>query len=65
MLFENDPVSGDGKNRWQEGIDAWINENYKDDPLYHPPTEKSTRVVENTPTPIPTPTQTPIPTLAP
>ena len=67
VLFENDPVSGDGKNRWQEGIDAWINENYKDDPLYHPPTEKSTRVVENTPTPIPTPTptQTPIPTLAP
>jgi penicillin-binding protein 1C len=24
-LRESDPVSQDGKNRWQEGIDAWIN----------------------------------------
>jgi 1A family penicillin-binding protein len=23
VLTENDPVSTDGKNRWQEGIDAW------------------------------------------
>lgn len=23
-LYENDPVSQDGRNRWQEGIDAWI-----------------------------------------
>ncbi len=23
-LHENDPVSQDGRNRWQEGIDAWI-----------------------------------------
>lgn len=26
VITENDPVSGDGKNRWQEGIDAWIRE---------------------------------------
>ncbi|MEO6509281.1 MAG: transglycosylase domain-containing protein [Patescibacteria group bacterium] len=25
VLTENDPISTDGKNRWQEGIDAWIN----------------------------------------
>ncbi len=56
---EDDPVSTDGKNRWQEGIDAWIDQNHKDDPLYHPPDEP-------TPTPTPTgtltPTQTPTPT---
>jgi len=40
MLFkEKDPVSEDGINRWQQGIDEWINQNYKDDPLYHPPSE--------------------------
>lgn len=50
---ENDPISTDGKNRWQEGINAWVNENYKDDPLYHPLTETSTRVI--TPSPSPTP----------
>lgn len=55
---ENDPISTDGKNRWQEGIDAWINENYKDDPLYHPPTETSTRTV-STSTPTPSPTASP------
>lgn len=52
VLREKDPISGDGKNRWQEGIDSWINDNYKDDPLYHPPTETSTRVV-TTPSPSP------------
>ena len=26
VITENDPVSGDGKNRWQEGIDAWVRE---------------------------------------
>ncbi|MBI2028720.1 MAG: transglycosylase domain-containing protein [Candidatus Levybacteria bacterium] len=71
VFSENDPISGDGKNRWQEGINEWVNENHKDDPLYHPPTEQSTRVVSDTPTPTPTPevtltpTPTPTPTLAP
>lgn len=39
IITENDPVSTDGKNRWQEGIDAWLKEQ-KDD-KYHPPTETS------------------------
>jgi len=59
VFTENDPISGDGKNRWQEGINEWANEYYKDDPLYHPPTEKSDRVISDTPTPTPTFTPTP------
>lgn len=49
VFTENDPVSTDGKNRWQEGIDAWVNG--QQDPKYHPPTQTSTdredRVVMN------------------
>ncbi|MBI2036052.1 PBP1A family penicillin-binding protein [Candidatus Microgenomates bacterium] len=41
VFSEEDLVSTDGKNRWQEGINKWLEENYKDDPLYHPPTETS------------------------
>ncbi len=37
ILKEEDPVSEDGKNRWQEAIDAWINT--YNDPKYHVPTE--------------------------
>ena len=40
VLSEQDPVSTDGKNRWQEGIDAWLASN--SDPKYHPPKETST-----------------------
>ncbi|HKC14792.1 MAG TPA: transglycosylase domain-containing protein, partial [Patescibacteria group bacterium] len=58
VFKENDPISTDGKNRWQEGINAWVDENYKDDPLYHPPTETSTRSVSDS-TPSPTPSATP------
>lgn len=65
VFAEDDPTSGGGKNRWQEGIDLWINENYKDDPLYHPPIETSTRVVTDTPTPVPSLTPTPTVTLTP
>lgn len=36
LIFkEDDPVSADGKNRWQEGIDAWIAG--KGESFYHPP----------------------------
>lgn len=49
LFLESDPVSTDGKNRWQEGIDAWIQVNFKDDPYYHPPTsisdDKQDRIV--------------------
>jgi membrane carboxypeptidase/penicillin-binding protein len=63
VLREDDPTSSDGKNRWQEGIDQWINDNHKDDSQYHPPTETSTREISDAPTPTATPTL--IPTLAP
>jgi 1A family penicillin-binding protein len=39
VFKENDPVSQDGKNRWQLGIDDWIKT--QPDPKYHPPTEVS------------------------
>jgi 1A family penicillin-binding protein len=58
VFHEDDSVSTDGKNRWQEGIDAWVNENHKDDVLYHPPTETSSRTVSDSPTSTPTPTPT-------
>jgi len=63
VFHEDDPTSTDTKNRWQEGIDQWIADNHKDDSLYHPPTETSTRIISDTPTPTPTPT--PSPTLTP
>src|SRR3989344_1411650 len=39
VFKEEDPVSTDGKNRWQEAIDAWVAA--QSDPKYHPPTEVS------------------------
>src|SRR3989339_401873 len=39
VFTEDDPVSTDGKNRWQEAIDNWLKDQ-KDD-KYHPPTEVS------------------------
>ncbi len=61
-FIEEDPVSKDGKNRWQEAIDAWVNEKYKDDPKYKRPTEKSNYHYDNSnPTPTPTPSPTPTP----
>ncbi len=54
VFAESDPVSTDGQNRWQSGIDAWINENHKDDPLYHPPTQTSDFKYDSSPTPTPT-----------
>lgn len=38
VFREDDPVSSDGKNRWQEGIDAWIN-SQGDTGKFKPPTE--------------------------
>lgn len=37
IFIENDPVSSDGKNRWQEGIDAWVGG--QGEPKFHPPKE--------------------------
>lgn len=39
VFSESDPVSADGKNRWQEGIDAWVKD--QGDSKFHPPTETS------------------------
>lgn len=36
-LREEDPVSQDGRNRWQEGINAWVEGQEGD--LYKPPTD--------------------------
>ncbi len=63
-FVEDDPVSTDGKNRWQEAIDAWVNEHYKDDNKYKRPSDKSNYHYDNnsptnTPTPTPSPTPTP------
>lgn len=65
VFKEQDPVSSDGRNRWQEGIDAWIQEAHKDDPKYNAPDDvKNPKKEEPTPTPggdTPTPTHTPTP----
>lgn len=37
VFKEDDPVSSDGKNRWQEGIDAWVAG--QGDAKFHAPTE--------------------------
>ncbi len=37
LLKEDDPISKDGKNRWQDGINTWISG--QGDTRYHPPTE--------------------------
>jgi membrane peptidoglycan carboxypeptidase len=37
VFTEADPVSTDGRNRWQEGIDAWVKT--LGDGKFHPPTE--------------------------
>jgi len=45
VLIENDPISTDGKNRWQEGIDAWRKE--MTDDKFHCPTDISDNNSEN------------------
>jgi penicillin-binding protein 1C len=60
-FVEEDPLSTDGKNRWQEAIDKWVTEKYKDDPKYKRPSEKSNYKYDGSPTPTNTPTPTPTP----
>ncbi len=66
VLKEDDPVSSDGQNRWQNAINAWVQQNHKDDKLWNPPAEL---LGGNQPTPAgdatPTtdPAFTPIPTM--
>ncbi|HPJ17125.1 MAG TPA: PBP1A family penicillin-binding protein [Candidatus Woesebacteria bacterium] len=35
-IKEDDPVSKDGKNRWQEGIDGWVSQQSNKDSYYPP-----------------------------
>jgi penicillin-binding protein 1C len=68
VFKEDDPISIDGKNRWQEGINAWIKQTYAaDHPEYYPPTETSDykESSSNNPTDTPTPTLTPTEALTP
>ena len=42
VVFKNDdPVSQDGINRWQQAIDEWLKTAYPGEEKYHPPTEVS------------------------
>lgn len=45
VFFENDPLSTDGRNRFQEGIDAWVKD--QSDPKFHAPTEVSDASAED------------------
>ncbi len=45
VFAENDPVSTDGKNRWQTGIDNWASG--QADPKYKTPTETSSERNDN------------------
>jgi membrane peptidoglycan carboxypeptidase len=63
VFAEDDPISKDGKNRWIEGIQAWLRETFAADRSeYYPPTEVSTHNPgdenknEEKPTSTPTPT---------
>lgn len=64
VFQENDPVSTDGQNRWQKGIDEWIAKEHGSDEMYHPPGElvkkpEDVQGAEATPTETPTPTPSP------
>lgn len=71
VFRESDPVSTDGKNRWQEAIDAWIKQNHDGDSKYFPPDDLKNPQQQNQPTATPTPqggeqpTATPNPTETP
>ena len=63
ILRESDPTSTDGVNRWQQGIDAWIDQNHKDDEMYHPPDEVVRKATGDHSADAPQPTSvTPTPT---
>ncbi len=64
VFEESDPVSRDGRNRWQEAINNWLNEAHPGDDLYRPPTEVSDHKYD-APTPTPEISGTPTPTLTP
>jgi membrane peptidoglycan carboxypeptidase len=64
VFREDDPVSTDGTNRWQQGIDAWIAQNHASDDMYHPPDDVIRQATGDHSADTPGPTQpvTPTPT---
>lgn len=62
VFHEDDPVSQDGKNRWQDAINTWLQTNYVGQDQYHPPTDVSDYNESNNNNPTETPTPTPTPT---
>src|SRR3989344_8825846 len=54
VITENDPISTDGKNRWQEAIDAWAHS--QSDEKFKYPTEISDASAENVVVSIKSPT---------
>ena len=61
VIHEDDPVSTDGVNRWQQGIDAWVQQNHAGDSLWNPPPDVIAQVLGTQPTPTPQGTPTPTP----
>jgi 1A family penicillin-binding protein len=65
VFRENDPVSRDGRNRWQEAINKWLEESHPGNDLYRPPTQVSDHKYDSyqasSPAVTPTPTLTPTP----
>jgi 1A family penicillin-binding protein len=58
VFTENDPISVDGKNRWQDGINGWIQQYHKDEERYNPPDDVKQKVSGQSgsnPTATPTP----------
>ncbi|HSW47738.1 MAG TPA: transglycosylase domain-containing protein [Candidatus Saccharimonadales bacterium] len=51
VFQEDNPLTSDGQFSWQKGIDEWIEQNHKDDKMYHPPDElKNPKHEDPTPT---------------
>lgn len=65
VFREDDPVSTDGTNRWQKGIDEWLNTEHKDDKMYHPPDDVVNPPANNESTPTPQVTEASSPTPSP
>lgn len=66
VFRENDPVSTDGINHWQKGIEDWLNTEHKDEKMYHPPDDVVNPPAQgNEPSPTPQITDTPTPTASP
>src|SRR5260221_1947926 len=57
IVRESDPVSTDGHNRWQEGIDSWIKTSHSAaDYQWYPPDDLLKSLNAQTPSDTPTPT---------